>query len=200
MKYRFLPLCPTSHTLAHTFQSLMLLSLSSPQGHTCPSSRGCRGLREVGSLPLQQGWQNVCRALSECPQEITKPGLPQVYQMQNPVYECGSRPCAGCPHAPDSCHPRDHHAPPHLSISGSKVTHIMKGSCGEDQATDDLLRIPLYRPACRLTSFHSPEPHCKTRPITIPEWMKKVTQLCLTLCDPVALQSMGFSRPEYWSG
>ena len=29
----------------------------------------------------------------------------------------------------------------------------------------------------------------------------KVTQLCLTLCDPMdCTQSMEFSRPEYWSG
>ena len=28
----------------------------------------------------------------------------------------------------------------------------------------------------------------------------KVTQLCLTLCDPWTIQSMEFSRPEYWSG
>ena len=27
-----------------------------------------------------------------------------------------------------------------------------------------------------------------------------VTQSCLTLCDPVDIQSMEFSRPEYWSG
>ena len=28
----------------------------------------------------------------------------------------------------------------------------------------------------------------------------KVTQLCPTLCDPWTIQSMEFSRPEYWSG
>ena len=28
----------------------------------------------------------------------------------------------------------------------------------------------------------------------------KVIQLCLTLCDPMGIQSMEFSRPEYWSG
>ena len=28
----------------------------------------------------------------------------------------------------------------------------------------------------------------------------KVAQLCPTLCDPVDIQSMEFSRPEYWSG
>ena len=28
----------------------------------------------------------------------------------------------------------------------------------------------------------------------------KSLQLCLTLCDPMDLQSMEFSRPEYWSG
>ena len=27
-----------------------------------------------------------------------------------------------------------------------------------------------------------------------------VAQSCLTLCDPWTAQSMGFSRPEYWSG
>ena len=28
----------------------------------------------------------------------------------------------------------------------------------------------------------------------------KVAQSCPTLCDPLAIQSMEFSRPEYWSG
>ena len=28
----------------------------------------------------------------------------------------------------------------------------------------------------------------------------KVIQLCLTLCDPMGIQAMEFSRPEYWSG
>ena len=28
---------------------------------------------------------------------------------------------------------------------------------------------------------------------------KKVAQSCLTLCDPMTIQSMEFSRPEYWS-
>ena len=28
----------------------------------------------------------------------------------------------------------------------------------------------------------------------------KVTQSCLTLCDPVAYTVHEFSRPEYWSG
>ena len=28
----------------------------------------------------------------------------------------------------------------------------------------------------------------------------KVAQSCLTLCDPRTIQSMEFSRPEYWSG
>ena len=28
----------------------------------------------------------------------------------------------------------------------------------------------------------------------------KVTQSCLTLCDPTTLQSMEFSKPEYWNG
>ena len=28
----------------------------------------------------------------------------------------------------------------------------------------------------------------------------KATQQCLTLCDPVTIQSTEFSRPEYWSG
>ena len=28
----------------------------------------------------------------------------------------------------------------------------------------------------------------------------KVSQSCLTLCDPWTIQSMEFSRPEYWSG
>ena len=28
----------------------------------------------------------------------------------------------------------------------------------------------------------------------------KVAQWCLTLCDPMEIQSMEFSRPEYWSG
>ena len=27
----------------------------------------------------------------------------------------------------------------------------------------------------------------------------KVTQSCLILCDPRTIQSMEFSRPEYWS-
>ena len=27
----------------------------------------------------------------------------------------------------------------------------------------------------------------------------KVIQLCLTLCNPWTMQSMEFSRPEYWS-
>ena len=28
----------------------------------------------------------------------------------------------------------------------------------------------------------------------------KVAQLCPTSCDPMTMQSMEFSRPEYWSG
>ena len=28
----------------------------------------------------------------------------------------------------------------------------------------------------------------------------KVAQSCLTLCDPMDIQSMEFSRTEYWSG
>ena len=28
----------------------------------------------------------------------------------------------------------------------------------------------------------------------------KVAQSCPTLCDPMTIQSMEFSRPEYWSG
>ena len=28
----------------------------------------------------------------------------------------------------------------------------------------------------------------------------KVAQLCPTLCDPWTIESMEFSRPEYWSG
>ena len=28
----------------------------------------------------------------------------------------------------------------------------------------------------------------------------KVSQSCLTLCDPMTIQSMECSRPEYWSG
>ena len=28
----------------------------------------------------------------------------------------------------------------------------------------------------------------------------KVAQLCPTLCNPMDIQSMKFSRPEYWSG
>ena len=28
----------------------------------------------------------------------------------------------------------------------------------------------------------------------------KVAQSCLTLCDPMVIESMEFSRPEYWSG
>ena len=28
----------------------------------------------------------------------------------------------------------------------------------------------------------------------------KVAQSCSTLCDPMTIQSMEFSRPEYWSG
>ena len=28
----------------------------------------------------------------------------------------------------------------------------------------------------------------------------KVVQSCPTLCDPMDIQSMEFSRPEYWSG
>ena len=28
----------------------------------------------------------------------------------------------------------------------------------------------------------------------------RVAQLCLTLCDPWTIQSVEFSRPEYWSG
>ena len=30
--------------------------------------------------------------------------------------------------------------------------------------------------------------------------MSEVTQSCLTLCVPGTIQSMEFSRPEYWSG
>ena len=30
--------------------------------------------------------------------------------------------------------------------------------------------------------------------------MSEVAQSCLTLCDPVASRSMGFSRQENWSG
>ena len=39
-------------------------------------------------------------------------------------------------------------------------------------------------------------------PIYAVKWSVKVkvAQLCLTLCDPMAIQSMEFSRPEYWSG
>ena len=33
--------------------------------------------------------------------------------------------------------------------------------------------------------------------VTCIENESEVAQLCLTLCDPM---SMGFSRPEYWSG
>ena len=29
---------------------------------------------------------------------------------------------------------------------------------------------------------------------------ERESQLCPTLCDPSTLQSMEFSRPEYWSG
>ena len=29
------------------------------------------------------------------------------------------------------------------------------------------------------------------------KWKVKVTQLCLTLCNPMTIQSTGFSRPEY---
>ena len=32
------------------------------------------------------------------------------------------------------------------------------------------------------------------------ESVGKLTQLCPTLCDPRTIQSMEFSRPEYWSG
>ena len=28
----------------------------------------------------------------------------------------------------------------------------------------------------------------------------KVAQSCLTLCNPMTVQSMEFSRPEYWNG
>ena len=28
----------------------------------------------------------------------------------------------------------------------------------------------------------------------------KIDQSCPTLCDPVTIRSMEFSRPEYWSG
>ena len=28
----------------------------------------------------------------------------------------------------------------------------------------------------------------------------KVAQSCPTLCDPMTIESMEFSRPEYWSG
>ena len=35
----------------------------------------------------------------------------------------------------------------------------------------------------------------------VSHWCKvKVAQSCLTLCDPMTIQSMEFSRPEYWSG
>ena len=30
--------------------------------------------------------------------------------------------------------------------------------------------------------------------------MSEFAQSCLTLCDPMASWSMGFSRQEYWSG
>ena len=30
--------------------------------------------------------------------------------------------------------------------------------------------------------------------------LPKLAQLCLTLCDPWTVQSIEFSRPEYWSG
>ena len=33
-----------------------------------------------------------------------------------------------------------------------------------------------------------------------PAYKVEVTQSCLTLCDPWTIQSMEFSRPEYWSG
>ena len=37
--------------------------------------------------------------------------------------------------------------------------------------------------------------------IPIPKKVKmKVTQSCLTLCDPMTIQFIEFSRPEYWSG
>ena len=32
------------------------------------------------------------------------------------------------------------------------------------------------------------------------KWCVKVVQSCPTFCDPINIQSMEFSRPEYWSG
>ena len=37
-------------------------------------------------------------------------------------------------------------------------------------------------------------------PMMLLEHVKaKVARLCLTICDPWTIQSMEFSRPEYWS-
>ena len=36
--------------------------------------------------------------------------------------------------------------------------------------------------------------------IFVQPYKVKVSQSCLTLCDPMDIQSMEFSRPEYWSG
>ena len=44
---------------------------------------------------------------------------------------------------------------------------------------------------------HTVHLHACVVVVTCTENESEVAQLCLTLCDPM---SMGFSRPEYWSG
>ena len=48
-------------------------------------------------------------------------------------------------------------------------------------------------------------PPLKPRPSALqpeaepPDWRVKVAQSCPTLCDPMTIQSVEYSRPEYWS-
>ena len=75
-----------------------------------------------------------------------------------------------------------------VNLKNSKMQIINLATVGEDVEQPWLL--PIY---CRIRIVAT---LCKTL-----KWSEvKVTQLCPTHCDPMAIYSMGFSRPEYKSG
>lgn len=154
-----LPPCflPTFHVPVQTFQHVMLVNLSY-QGQACSGVRfgslhaSPPAARTAGEA---ENWENQKTFHSHKDNNMSaKPSLTitrslcwvfhSVFQIQNPRYEPGwvkAMVKLAFPHwlvEP----PVNILFYPNLSISSSKVTHIMKGSCGEHQAAKDLLPMP----------------------------------------------------------
>ena len=90
-----------------------------------------------------------------------------------------------------------------IQFSGIKYSHVIVQTSlpyiSRKFSSSQLKFIPVRQQVI------PPSPYPLILTILLSVFMKekvkvKVTQSCLTLCNPWAIQSIEFSRPEYWSG